>query len=95
MVDYILTVAVSVSAGTDAITSAFPSLHEHNVFIACILVVLITIINLRGVTESAICFSLSGIFVRFSIIYLNWSRNLQNCNRWMFHRNYMRQSGLR
>ena len=53
LVDYILTVAVSVSAGTVAITSAFPSLHEHNVGIAILFVVLITILNLRGVTESA------------------------------------------
>jgi amino acid transporter len=53
LVDYILTVAVSVSAGTDAITSAFPTLHAHNVFIAIIFVFLITILNLRGVTESA------------------------------------------
>jgi amino acid transporter len=48
LVDYILTVAVSVSAGTDAITSAFPTLHQHTVGIACVLVVLITILNLRG-----------------------------------------------
>lgn len=53
LVDYILTVAVSVSAGTDAITSAFPSLHEYNVPIAIVFVVLLTILNLRGVTESA------------------------------------------
>jgi amino acid transporter len=53
LVDYILTVAVSVSAGTDAITSAFPSVHAHGVFIAIILVTLITILNLRGLTESA------------------------------------------
>jgi amino acid transporter len=53
LVDYILTVAVSVSAGTDAITSAFPSLHPHTVLIACILVVCITLLNLRGITESA------------------------------------------
>ncbi|WP_413304529.1 APC family permease [Bacillus sp. 1P10SD] len=53
LVDYILTVAVSVSAGTDAITSAFPALHTHTVLIACILVVFITILNLRGLTESA------------------------------------------
>lgn len=53
LVDYILTVAVSVSAGTDALTSAFPSLHAHNVIIAIIFVILITILNLRGVTESA------------------------------------------
>ena len=53
LVDYILTVAVSVSAGTDALTSAFPSLHAHNVVIAIIFVLFITILNLRGVTESA------------------------------------------
>lgn len=53
LVDYILTVAVSVSAGTDAIASAIPSLHDHNVFIASVLVVFITILNLRGITESA------------------------------------------
>jgi amino acid transporter len=53
LVDYILTVAVSVSAGTDAITSAFPTLHEHNVGIAITFVIFLTILNLRGVTESA------------------------------------------
>jgi len=53
LVDYILTVAVSVSAGTDAITSALPSLHSYNVLIAIVLVVIITILSLRGITESA------------------------------------------
>lgn len=53
LVDYILTVAVSVSAGTDAITSAFPSLHDYNVLIAIVFVVFLTLLNLRGVTESA------------------------------------------
>ncbi|MFJ7941898.1 APC family permease [Peribacillus sp. NPDC096622] len=53
LVDYILTVAVSVSAGTDALTSAFPTLHNFNVEIAIIFVIFITILNLRGVTESA------------------------------------------
>ncbi|MDQ0242742.1 amino acid transporter [Bacillus fengqiuensis] len=53
LVDYILTVAVSVSAGTDAITSAFPALHNYNVPIAIIFVIFLTILNLRGVTESA------------------------------------------
>ncbi|CAM4467226.1 amino acid transporter [Paenibacillus endophyticus] len=53
LVDYILTVAVSTSAGTDAITSAFPSLHDHRVSIALVMIVILTIINLRGITESA------------------------------------------
>lgn len=53
LVDYILTVAVSSSAGTDAITSAFPSLHDHRVLIALIMILFLTVMNLRGVTESA------------------------------------------
>ncbi len=53
LVDYILTVAVSSSAGTDAITSAFPSLHDHRVLIALVMILFLTIMNLRGVTESA------------------------------------------
>ncbi|WP_409346225.1 APC family permease [Paenibacillus sp. MBLB4367] len=57
LVDYILTVAVSVSAGTDAITSAFPGLHSYNVFIAILFVLFITTLNLRGVTESASIFA--------------------------------------
>ncbi|WP_028977224.1 APC family permease [Sporolactobacillus terrae] len=53
LVDYILTVAVSVSAGGDAITSAFPALRAHSVAVAVIIVVIITILNLRGLTDSA------------------------------------------
>ncbi|NMD70504.1 APC family permease [Bacillus sp. DNRA2] len=53
LVDYILTVAVSVSAGTDAITSALPGLHQYNVLIGIVFVIFLTILNLRGVTESA------------------------------------------
>lgn len=53
LVDYILTVAVSVSAGTDAITSAFPALHAYSVEMSVLFVLILTIINLRGITESA------------------------------------------
>jgi amino acid transporter len=53
LVDYVLTVAVSSSAGTDAITSAFPSLHDHRVLIALTMILFLTIMNLRGVGESA------------------------------------------
>lgn len=53
LVDYILTVAVSSSAGTDAITSAFPQLHDHRVLIAVSVIIILTLLNLRGVTESA------------------------------------------
>lgn len=53
LVDYILTVAVSASAGTDAITSAFPILHDYRVLIALLMIVSLTLLNLRGITESA------------------------------------------
>lgn len=53
LVDYILTVAVSTSASTDAITSAFPVLHDHRVLIALFMITIVTVLNLRGITESA------------------------------------------
>ncbi|MCM3342532.1 APC family permease [Paenibacillus sp. MER TA 81-3] len=53
LIDYILTVAVSSSAGTDAITSAFPALHNDKVLIAILMITFLTIMNLRGITESA------------------------------------------
>ena len=64
-----LTVAVSVSAGTDNIISAFPALNEHRVLIAVGLVALLAAANLRGVRESGKAFAvptylfISGIAV--------------------------------
>jgi amino acid transporter len=57
LTDYVLTVAVSVTAGTIAITSAAPSLAEHRVLIAVGFVVLITLANLRGVKEAGTVFA--------------------------------------
>ncbi|MGY1839796.1 MULTISPECIES: APC family permease [unclassified Modestobacter] len=57
LTDYVLTVAVSVSAGTDNIISAFPTLNEHRVLIAVGLVVLLAAANLRGLRESGRTFA--------------------------------------
>jgi amino acid transporter len=57
LVDYVLTVAVSVSAGTDNIISAFPTLNENRVLIAVGLVALLAAVNLRGVRESGRAFA--------------------------------------
>ncbi|WP_233492233.1 APC family permease [Blastococcus sp. TF02A-30] len=57
LVDYVMTVAVSVSAGTDNIISAFPSLDEHRVLIAVSLVALLAAANLRGLRESGKTFA--------------------------------------
>jgi amino acid transporter len=58
LTDYVLTVAVSVSAGTDNIISAFPALNGYRVPIAVGLVVLLAAANLRGVRESGRAFAL-------------------------------------
>ncbi|MGY1633950.1 APC family permease [Geodermatophilus sp. SYSU D01186] len=57
LVDYVLTVAVSVAAGTDNIISAFPALNEHRVLIAVGLVTLLAAANLRGLRESGRTFA--------------------------------------
>ncbi len=69
-VDYILTVAVSISAGTAALTSAFPVLFPHRVAIALFLLVLVTIGNLRGVKDSSKVFSLPTYAFIVSVLIL-------------------------
>ena len=60
MVDYVLTVAVSISAGVAAIVSipAFNGLAEHRVELGLALIVLITLANLRGIKESGRFFAI-------------------------------------
>ncbi|HVV76803.1 MAG TPA: APC family permease [Mycobacteriales bacterium] len=58
MVDYVLTVAVSVSSGVANITSAVTSLQGHSVAIALAIVAVIMILNLRGVRESGTAFAI-------------------------------------
>jgi amino acid transporter len=57
LVDYVLTVAVSVAAGVAAVTSAVPELYPERVLIGIVLVVLLTVGNLRGVREAGVIFA--------------------------------------
>lgn len=57
LIDYVLTVAVSISAGTAAITSAVQWLFPYRVEISVAFVVFVTLINLRGIRESATIFA--------------------------------------
>jgi amino acid transporter len=57
LVDYVLTVAVSIAAGTAAIVSAIAPLRDHRVGVAVTLVALLAIANLRGVRESGRLFA--------------------------------------
>jgi amino acid transporter len=57
LTDYVLTVAVSTAAGVAALTSIFPELFDYRVAIGVTLIVLLTMVNLRGVRESGLVFS--------------------------------------
>jgi amino acid transporter len=57
LTDYILTVAVSISSGVAAMTSAYPVLAPHAVTLCVLSIVLLTVVNLRGVRESGAAFS--------------------------------------
>ncbi|WP_086731217.1 APC family permease, partial [Streptomyces carpinensis] len=57
LVDYVMTVAVSVASGVDNIISALPSLAGHRVLLALGFVTLLTAMNLRGVRESGRAFA--------------------------------------
>lgn len=70
LLDYILTVAVSASAGVAAITSAFPSLHDEKVIITVGLIIVLTILNLRGVGESSKIFSIPTYLFIFSMLFM-------------------------
>jgi amino acid transporter len=58
LTDYVLTVAVSISAGIFAITSFLPSLVDHKVGLSLACLLLIVLANLRGVRESGLVFAL-------------------------------------
>jgi amino acid transporter len=58
LVDYVLTVSVSVAGGVFAVTSAVPSIASWNVKLCVVAIALITFVNLRGVRESGIAFAL-------------------------------------
>src|SRR5436309_1126028 len=62
LVDYTLTVAVSIAAGVDAITSAFPGLLAHRVALGLMAIGVIAFGNLRGIRESGTIFSVPTYF---------------------------------
>lgn len=53
LVDYMLTVAVSTTSGTEAITSAIPALYKYSVPLSILIVLMIMFMNLRGMSDSA------------------------------------------
>jgi amino acid transporter len=73
MVDYTLTVAVSVSSGVANLASAFPALNSHVTLIAALVVAAIAIMNLRGVRESGTGFAIpTYCFIGVVMLMIVW-----------------------
>ena len=70
LTDYVLTVAVSISAGVVALVSAVPALAAHRVALSLVFIAMITIGNLRGVRESGLVFALPTYAFILSMLVL-------------------------
>jgi amino acid transporter len=80
LVDYILTVAVSISAGVAAIISIpqFQSLRDHRVAVCIVIIVLVTLANLRGVKESGRLFAFptyAYILILTALVFLGLTKS--------------------
>ncbi|MER5206223.1 APC family permease [Streptomyces sp. NPDC002825] len=73
LVDYVLTVAVSISSGIENLGSAVPFVVEHKVASAIAVIILLTLMNLRGVKESGSLFAIpTYVFVAGVFIMIAW-----------------------
>jgi amino acid transporter len=73
LVDYVLTVAVSIAAGIAAITSAIPALYPHRVTLCVLGVGVISVGNLRGIRESGRLFALpTYLFLGAYFLLIGW-----------------------
>lgn len=69
-IGYILTVAVSIASGVDQIVSAFRFLEPYRIILCLVIILLMTLVNLRGIKESAKIFSLPTYFFILSILIM-------------------------
>ncbi len=82
LIDYVLTVSVSVSAGVLAISSAFPEVADHAVLVSLGFIALLTLANLRGVKEAGSIFAVpTYAFVAsiFAMILIGFIRCVGGC----------------
>ncbi|MEV0173730.1 APC family permease [Streptomyces sp. NPDC050803] len=70
VLDYVLNVAVAVTAGVAALTSAFPGLYDERLWLCLAVLVLITGVNLRGIVESARVFIVPTVVFVGSVLVL-------------------------
>ncbi|MEO3784572.1 APC family permease [Actinocorallia sp. B10E7] len=67
LVDYVLTVAVSISSAVENLGAFSDLIHEHKVGFAILIVVLLTLLNLRGLKESGIAFAIPTYLFMFAV----------------------------
>jgi amino acid transporter len=73
LVDYVLTVAVSVAAGIAALTSAVPMLYPYRIALAVLCIAVIAIANLRGIRESGTLFAVpTYLFIASLLLMLGY-----------------------
>ena len=78
LIDYVLTVAVSVAAGVDAMVSARPAWAEHRVGLSLGFIAFITVMNLRGVKESGRFFAVptygfvAAVYLMLGVAVVQW-----------------------
>jgi amino acid transporter len=74
LVDYVMTVAVSIAAAADNIGSAISAVNEHKVLVSIGLIALITFMNLRGVRESGTAFAIpTYAFMASIFLMVGWA----------------------
>ncbi len=70
MVDYVLTVAVSISSGVENLGALIDFIRVHEVLVAILLVAFLAVLNLRGLKEAGIAFAIPTYLFMFSIILM-------------------------
>jgi amino acid transporter len=80
LVDYVLTVAVSISSAAQYAAAALPALAGHEATAAVLAVLFITAMNLRGVRESGVAFAIPTYLFMFSVLGMS----LWGLARWLF-----------
>ncbi len=70
MVDYMLNVAVGISAGVGALTSAMPGLHGYTLPLCLVILVAITLVNLRGTKESGLALAVPTYLFIVSLLFI-------------------------
>ena len=74
LVDYVLTVAVSIAAGVLALYSLVPSLERYRLELCLLFLVILTIGNLRGVKESGKVFSVpTYLYIGMLVLFIGWA----------------------